>query len=291
MFRLIYCIVCYIWIVVFLFTILYLYFKNLKPYKHHYNEEFCVDIPSNLSPAELSILMYQRITASTFSAEIIKILNDGVLLLEEKDGIKYLVKNDRINKNLSKSEDYTIKILLDVMGDGTKVKIDRNNLFSKKKKNCDVLLNEYKIWCRIMRTESVKSIFYEPKSEYLLVKRISIIGFALFIINIIFKLFQLLGYIILIPAFLIILFFLRIYKRTEIANEEYYKWLAFKRYLDNIENFDVKANNINDYLMYGAILNVKGLEKKLTNNDYYEEITNIMNINIIRAILKGNRSL
>lgn len=291
MFRLIYSIICYGWIIVFLLTILYLYFKNFKPYKHHYNEEFCVDIPSKLSPAELSILMYQRITASTFSAEIIKILNDGVLLLEEQDGVKYLVKNDAINKNLSKSEDYTIKILLDVMGNGTRVKIDKGSLFSKRKKNCDILLNEYKIWCRIMRTESVKLMFYEPKSEYLLVRRISIIGFALSIINIIFKLFQLLGYVILVPAFLIVVFFLRIYKRTERANEEYYKWLAFKRYLENIENFDVKADNINDYLMYGAILNVKGLEKKLTNNDCYEEITNIMNINIIRAILKGNRSL
>lgn len=291
MVKLIYFIAFYIWAIILIFTMIYLYLRNFRPYKHHYNEEFCISIPSGLSPAELSILMYQRINVSTFSAMIIKLLNDNILILEEVNGVLYLTRNPVIDRVLTKSEDYTIKILLDVMGDGNRTKLDKENMFSKQKKNCDILLNEYKIWTRIMRTESVRLNFYEDKREYLLVKRISIFGFILFILNIVLRIFNFLGFITLIPAIFILLFFLNIYKRTRKANEEYYKWLAFKRYLENIENFDTKNVNIKEYLMYGAILNVKGLEQKLTSKSVNDEIIGIMNTNIIQAILRGNRSI
>lgn len=291
MWSIVFDIACYVWFIFFIILVIYLYKKNYKPYAHEFNEEFYTKIPKKITPAELSSLMYNRIVSPAFSAVIIKLLNDKVLKIEEIDGIKYIKKTDFEKRSLSKLEEYTVNILMEVIGDGYKAKLDKNNLYTKKKKNCDILLNEYKIWCRIMRSESLKNNFFEPKYEYNVVKNFVLIGVVLFVINIICKFYTLAGFIILVPALFIFLFFVRIYKRTKEANEEYYKWLAFRRYLENIDKFDVKEKDIDDYIIYGTILNVKGLEQKLTNNNTFEEVTSIMNANILNAILRGNRYL
>ncbi|HPF83574.1 MAG TPA: DUF2207 domain-containing protein [Bacilli bacterium] len=291
MIRGIYIIVCYLWLIVYLCMMILLYVKNLKPYKPKYNKKFELDIPNDLNPSELSILMYQRITAQTFSAEIIRLIDEKVLLLKRINGVKYICRNEENTRTLTTAEEYTVNILLEVIGDGKRTKIDINDLYTKKKKCCDTLLNEYKIWSRIMRKENVKQRFYETKPYYIFIKRIFVFGLILLGVNFILKINYFMGFIIPALAVTLMFFFFRIYKRTKSANEEYHKWLAFKNYLTYIDNFDQEITNPLEYIIYGIILNVKGLEKKITKKNNITEIVDVMNKNILNAIFKGNRSI
>lgn len=175
------------------------------------------------------------------------------------------------------------------MGDGTAMKLDKNNLFTRNKQNCRILYNEYKIWCRVMRKENMGKNFYEYKTQYTFVRGLSLIGAILFILNIFLKYYHLFGTAVMLLAILLTLYFSKIFKRTEGGNEQYQEWLAFKRYLEEIENFDIKVEDPNEYVMYGVILNVPYVEEKLTNNNFFGGIIDIIDANIVNAIIKGKR--
>lgn len=284
---------CYGWFVFVILIAIYLYIRNFKPYKTSFNEDFYTQIPSMISPIELSDLMYKKVVPSALSAEVLKLFNEGILKIEKdsKDGERY-IRLDRIsNKDFTIGKDYTVKLLINIIGNGSRVSIKEIYKFCERKRNCDNFLMEYKIWCRIMRKENFKHIFYENKTQYGLVRFLTIIGCILFIANIVGNFRINVGYATLLPAVLLLLYFTKIYKRTREANEEYHKWIAFKQFLENVENFKCTIMNPDDYVIYGIVLGVKGLEKKITNHTYYEEVTEALNRCIVRALLNGNRRL
>ena len=143
----------------------------------------------------------------------------------------------------------------------------------------------------MMIKESNKKKFYEDKTEYTQVKAMRLFGIILFILNIILGYHSLIGYFIIVPACFIVLYFYKIYKRTESANEEYHKWLAFKRYLYNIDEFFYEKENIGSYIIYGLVLRLPELERKLNNFHCVEKLNHMINHNVILASLKGNRKI
>ena len=282
---------CIIWFVFFGLLTIYLYVKNYKPYKPNFNSDFYTELPSDIDPIELSNLMYKKILPSTLSAEVIQLFNDNIIKIVEEDNKQYIYLDRISSKDFTVGQDYTVKLLLNVIGDGNKVLIDDIYNFCDSKKNCDVFLMEYNIWVRIMRKENFKHIFFESKNQYGLVRLVTILGCALFIVNIASNLKTPIGYVTLIPSIFILLYFTKIYKRTKEANEEYHKWLAFKQFLENIENFEYAISDPNKYVMYGTVLGVKGLEAKITDHKYFDRISEAVNRCVVRSILNGNRKL
>lgn len=282
---------CIGWFVLYAVLLIYLYVKNFKPYKPQFNLDFYTELPSAITPIELSDLMYKKIMPAALSAAVIDLFNDGIIKLVNDKGEDYICI-DRINaRDYSVGQDYTVKLLINIIGDGNRVSINEIYKFCDRKKNCDVFLMEYNIWVRIMRKENFKHIFYETKNQYGMVKFVTVLGCALFIANIAGQFRTMIGYVTLIPAIFILLYFTKIYKRTREANEEYHKWVAFKQFLENIENFQYVLADPDKYVMYGTVLGVKGLEKKITNHEYFDRIAEAVNRCVVRAILNGNRKI
>ena len=175
------------------------------------------------------------------------------------------------------------------MGDGEKVTFKQIEEYCRSQHNCSEFLINYHIWLKTMIRESNKKKFYEDKLEYNQVKSMRNVGVALFILNIILGYNSFMGFFIAIPTFFIGFYFYSIFKRTEPANEEYHKWLAFKRYLNHIEGFQYDKDNISSYLVYGLVLKTTDLEYKLTKSRCFEKLNNLINHNVIMSNLKGNR--
>jgi len=286
----IYYIVCIIWCLAFLGLILYLNFNCSVPYVPKFKAKVYPKIPSNLNPGELSNLMYKKISPDVFTATIMFLVKKGALTLKRTKEDFVLTLND-IDINLSPSQKVAISILINNIGDGKQVTFKQIEDYCESNHNCSEFLINYQLWKKMMIKESNKKRFYEEKTEYNQVKFLRGTGIVLFILNIILGYHSLIGYFIIIPAYFIVLYFYKIYKRTESANEEYHKWLAFKYYLNHIDEYFYEKENIGSYIIYGLVLKIPDLEQKLTDFHCVEKLNNMINHNVILASLKGNRSI
>ena len=280
-----------IWIPSFIFFALYVYVKCLKPYKRNFVDKYFKGIPSELNVVEISNLINRKITPNTLSSYVIGLINRKVLKVSvDENGVEYISMGS-YSGNLSIGDEATIKLILYTMGDGDKVTINQLHDFCKRKRNRNVMLMEFQIWSKVMRKENYKHIFYETKELYGLVRLFTIVGCLLFFINIFAKFNNPITILILISSLALFIAFSNIYKRTRQANEEYYKWMAFKAYLEEIENFEEEVLYPEEYVMYAICLGVKGLESKLTNHTYCERLSEALNVAVMKAIVSGNRSI
>jgi len=286
----VYYIVCIIWCLAFLGMILYLNFNCSVPYTPKFKEKIYPKIPSNLNPGELSNLMYKNISPNVFTATIMFLVKKGVLTLKRTKVDFILILND-LDINLSPSQNLVIMILIEKIGDGKQVTFKQIEEYCKSSHNSTEFLSDYQLWKKMMIKESNKKTFYEEKTEYNQVMLLRVTGFALFLLNIILGFHSLIGYFIVIPAYFIVLYFYKIYKRTETANEEYHKWLAFKYYLNHIDEYFYEPENIGSYIIYGLVLKIPNLEQKLTDFHCVEKLNDMINHNVILSSLKGNRGI
>lgn len=276
----------YVWFIILVFILLYLY-ESIKPYKVPKEIENIKSIPSDLGIIELSNLFNRKLNINTLAAYAQNLINRGLLKIQIIDDKEFIIKND-YDKRPSISDAATINLLLNIMGDGDRVTIDNLKNFSQSKRNRNILLTEWSLWCKIMKKENYRHIFFEPKTHYGLIKFMSYFGVFIFFINIIFKLDFNLCYYSFLPSIILSILFSKIYKRTYPSNIEYHKWLSFKKYLENIEISD-DITSVEDYIIYGTCLGVHNIESKLTKHDYCFRITDALNSTISKAIWDGNR--
>lgn len=256
-----------IWYVVFLIFIMYLSQAHSGEYKSQYKNSRYTDIPSKKLAVELSLLMYKKIIPEVLTVSIISMIDKGILRIERTMDDYVLYLNPHVNQNkMIASEKFIITLLFETMGE-----IDHVS-FSTIAKFCDsnhgrleFQLN-YQLWLAIIRKETILTDYYEPKTCYTKIILYKYVGLILFLINIIFNYHTIIGYGMLLPSFFLEFYFMHIFKRTRVANDEYHKWLSFKNYLPNSLGNNAGINR-NELLYYGLLLKVKNIET-LLNDDY-----------------------
>ena len=281
------------WYIGCAFFFIYLYLLHSKPYEATFRESLYTTIPSFLEPAELSFLLYHKIVPETLAATIIYLIDQQVLLVKkEQDYI--IALNPDYHGKLSQGYSYAIDILMDIMGDGKQVHLSEIYHFCEDKRNNSVFLLNYQLWGKIISKEANAHQFFEPKWNYSKVQFYKYFGFGLFILNILLSYHFLLGYFMIIPAYLLSHYFYKIYKRTVEANEEYVKWMAFRNHLMHIKGFEVERKDIRKYMMYGILLKVKNVEKDLLNTQgdgFMTTLVNSLNRCIVRSYFHGDRGV
>ena len=285
------------WYCCYIYFICYLHVHNSISYRSEYNKEYCESIPNLLNPGSLSMLMYKKITPETLTAAIFILIKKNILEVERRDNdyILSLAHPEHSTFDIGNSQKYILDFLIDIMNEQKEVSLTRIYNYCNGSSGSSNFLLNYQIWKKLILKESCRQKFYEDKLDYSKVKLFKNIGLILFLLAFILHTNLVIGYFILIPSLFLPLYFYKIYKRTVEANEEYYKWLAFRNYLANISQFSYDEKDIDKYLIYATMLKVnEEFRLQNANNfdaDFVSKLNNAVKRCVKRANLYGSRSI
>lgn len=283
-----YLLVLITWYILFVIFMIFLYFKYSKPYHVKKIDKYYKEIPEMLSPVELSMLIYHKVTPSALSATIAYLIDRGFIY---KDGnILFKIESEQF---LSNSQTSAIELLFDVLGDGKKVDINTIADFCHNNSTSTDFLLAYDIWCKLATREATSSKhFFVQKMDYELVRWFQIIGYVLAVLNFVFGFHFIVGYIVIIPAYFILQYFYNIYKRTKEYNKQFYQWLGFGSYLSIITTKEDIKENPSAVLIYSIILNkVSHAEDILRNEQFLTNLDSSLQKCYRKSYLFGNRKV
>lgn len=278
-------ILLYAWYIVFFILIVLLYVKNSMEYNSDFKSKQVETMPKFSGPHLLSFLLYKKITPNVFISTVLILIKKGAITAKEtKDGVIFI--NTSENMKLSSAQKYLIDILFNNIADKDFLTINDIVEYSQNNNKCSMFLIDLQIWKRIMYKEISSNDYYEPKKTYSLIKWYRNLTFIILILNYVLKVNSFNGYFIIAPAYFLMVSFYYVYKRTRSANDEYYKWLSFKKHLSTKETSP-------DYLIQAIVLNVSKPYVEVSNQK--ETLSYQLHLAfsklIRRSILYGNRSL
>ena len=275
------------WYIIYIIFMVYLYFRYSRPYKVKKISKYYKDIPEKLNTTELSMLIYHKITPSTLSATIAYLIEQGLVI---RDG--NILRKIESEQLLSTSQNSAIEILFDVLGDGKKVDVTKIDGFCHSNSTATDYLLAYDIWNNLALREASNKQFYVQKLDYELVRWFQIIGYVLAVLNFVFGIHNVMGYVIVLPAYFILQYFYKTYKRTREYNEEFYKWLGFGNYLATFLFFDEMNVNHSTALVYSLILDkVSHTEQVLRNEQFLTNLDKSLQKCYRKAFFFGNRKI
>lgn len=276
------------WYLLFLIFILFLYFKYSKPYRVKKVEKIYEDIPEHLSPIELSMLLYHKMTPNALSATIVYLIEKGIII-REGDTL-YKAANEQL---LSISQNNALELLFNVIGNGEKVDINTIDSFCKNNNNATDFLLAYDIWSNMaIREVMVSKQFFVQKMDYELVKWFQYLGYFLVILNFVLHCHYIFGYLIIVPAYFILKYFYKIEKRTLFYQEQFYKWLGFGNYLSTLTTKKQLKINKTWTLIYSILLNkIEHVEQILNEEQFFTNLDKSLQTCYRRAYLFGNRKI
>ena len=275
------------WYIIYIIFMVYLYFRYSRPYKVKKISKYCKDIPEKLNPTELSMLIYHKITPSTLSATIAYLIEQGLVI---RDG--NILRKIESEQLLSTSQNSAIEILFDVLGDGKKVDVTKIDGFCHSNSTATDYLLAYDIWNNLALREASNKQFYVQKLDYELVRWFQIIGYVLAVLNFVFGIHNVMGYVIVLTAYFILQYFYKTYKRTREYNEEFYKWLGFGNYLATFSSKDEMNVNHSTALVYSLILDkVSHTEQVLRNEQFLTNLDKSLQKCYRKAFFFGNRKI
>ena len=292
------------------FMFYYTYVKFDKEYKAMFDKEYLREPPEDITPANVGFLMrFGKTTDEDVTATILDLIYRKILVLSDK-GYEITSKSPdfdiSLNENVNLSglppfEKDVIEFFINVIGDGRSVNTKQIEAFGKKESEANKLMSmSNKFIGNVKREYSGKNYFENARQ-----KATSKHGFysAILIgVEVLFLIIWGLANIectinivavgVMLVAFLIYLASIK--KRTKYGNEEYAKWKAFKKFLEEFSHFeDYPMPSIiiwEKYLVYATSLGisdkvmeqlkVKLKDVNLENNDatfmrgYYYHRTN-----------------
>lgn len=282
----------YFWYLLSIVLVIVLYFKSSKPYPSSFKGVMVKEAPDKLNPSLLSFLMYKKIVPEVFTAIIIVLIKRGFIKVI-KDQDDYILEHQKINDKLSKSQKLVLDILFNSIAKDSRLKISDIGNYGNSNYGCSDFLLNYQILKKVIYKEIYENNFYETKTLYSYIKFYRIIAFILIVVNFIFKFHFVLGYIIIIPAYMVMIYFSKIYKRTKEANDEYHKWLGYKKYLLTLDANQINKDNLPSYTIQTLILGIARdfFAKVDTDNLFIVKLNSNINRLVFRSILYGNRSI
>lgn len=276
------------WYILFVIFTIFLYFKYQKPYRVKKIHKYYKKIPENLTPPELSMLVYHKITPDVLSATIAFLIRKG--LIAREDNILRKIPSEQL---LSVSQTSALELLFDVLGNGKVVDVNKISEFCHNNSSSTDFLLAYDIWANLaLREASSSKQFFVSKTDYELVRWFQIIGYVLAVLNFVFSLHYIFGYTIIIPAYFILQYFYRTYKRTPKYNEQFYQWLGFGNYLSTITSKEELGLDKDMILIYSVILHrVSHVEKVVNDEQFLTDLDQSLQKCYRKAFFFGNRKV
>lgn len=236
-----------IWIIGLIIVIYKIYHKYDKEYERTFKQEYFRDFPNDYGPEVVEYLVNRAITQNSFSATILNLIYKKVLKIEEiqmenkskeKD---YLFTKIDYKKTLTKSESQVLHILIDLIGNGKEVKLSEIKSYSKNYTSSKKFMDAYNIWNSEANIIATNEEFYENATSAKIKGVLySLIPLIIIFISITFEANAYFFALLLIPMIISIIYFISFTKKTKKGNEDYHKWLAFKKFLTDFGRLDEK---------------------------------------------------
>ena len=256
------------------------YLREKKMKKTAFNMEYFRDFPASYGPEVLEYLIDKNVSEKSLSATILNLVYKKVLKVEVidrklKDDYK-LVLQEYDEASLTETEKIALNLIINEIGNSKEV------VLSTIKKHCSTLSNANNVMD--LYNDFIKTSKNLGKSELFFAKTPGIVAFT-----VIFSLLGLvlafisfgldlswLGIIIIILMIALIIFVITRKFYTKKGAEQYAKWMAHKKFLEDFSRFNEKelpeVTLWDKYLVYAVVLDCadklsKEMELKMPNMD------------------------
>ncbi|MGI6329924.1 MAG: DUF2207 family protein [Bacilli bacterium] len=243
----------FFWIIVIFLTFIFIYKKRAKEYPPKFKEERLTEPPTKRTPEQLGYLFKRRLNINHLISNFMELIRKEAVIVDKNKETFIFYFSKEFKEELTKSEQYLINWFFNRMGNGESFSL---NSFKKRAfTDSGFFMRCYYEWQEIVMFEGLKCFFFESKRD-ILERSLGylFLSFLLIFLNIVVITNR---YLILIMFLILILFtsYLgRFIRRTKEANEEYYKWRAFKRFLEDKEKIDLKK--IEKWSIYAQVFRV-----------------------------------
>ena len=230
-----------VYLVLLVLLFVYTYIKYDKELKTNFDMEYNREFINDYDVTNIEYLFDKKITEKAFSTSILNLIYKKNIKIEQIDKKDY--KLIKVNTdNVSESEEYLMKMIFDNIGNKEYVLLSQIKKYAKEiHGTTSEFLTSFTTWQNKVTSESIKNNFYESNTKIkVLGVLFSLVGYLVFYVMGRFNGFNLFSIIIFICALVFMIYVLIFNKRTKRGAEDYQKWKAFKRFLEDFGRFDEK---------------------------------------------------
>lgn len=230
-----------VYLILLVLLFVYIYIKYDKELKTNFDMEYNREFIDDYDVTNIEYLFDKKITEKAFSTSILNLIYKKNIKIEQIDKKDY--KLIKVNTdNVSESEEYLMKMIFDNIGNKEYVLLSQIKKYAKEVHGTtSEFLTSFTTWQNKVTSESINNNFYEVNTKIkVLGVLFSLVGYLVFYVMGRFNGFNLFSIIIFICALVFMIYVLTFNKRTKRGAEDYQKWKAFKRFLEDFGRFDEK---------------------------------------------------
>lgn len=212
----------------------YIYRKFDKEYEPQFKEKYFRDFPAKYSPATVGYLLHRKISNDDLSASILDLIHRKVIGFEEKEK-DYTFKLLKHKETLTEAEEKLLKFLF-----GSQEEITLSAFKKGAKKNYESFITAYSNWLNRATMDAEQEHFYEDLTTCKvigilysivgIVTGICLVGQPTYFSTLWMSLF----------GFITLIYFIVFTKKTVKGAEDYAKWIALKRFMEDFGKMDDK---------------------------------------------------
>ncbi len=278
-----------IYYVILIIVWIYVYKKYDKERTPKFNLEYNREFIDDYNVEVIDYLMNSNITPNAMSASIMNLIYKKNIkaekILEEKDGYKFTLLN---RDNLNETENYLVDFLFDRVGTNNEFTTSKLKKYAKSTQTCDRFMSSYTKWKNKVIEDGKNQNFFDKLSGrfgygfFMLLVAFLIYLFGVIVFHVEFFLIHTL----IFAAIIFIVYIGTIKRKSEKGIEDYTKWKAFKKFLNDFGTFDTKELPEiilwERYLVYATIFGLADKVEKAMNVKIKElDVSNMYGNNYI----------
>lgn len=224
---------------------IYVYIRFDREYKSTFVQEYNREFIDDYNVEVVDYLMNNTITQNAMSASILNLIYKKNIKVEELPEKKKKTKNYEftlLNRDsINDTEDVLLDFLFERVGKDNKFTTEELQKYASNTKTYTVFEASYNNWLRCVRKDGERQNFYE-KNGLPIISSIFILLIAVFIMFVTsyFNVDTWLSIVVLLLSIIFLVYSLLIKKRTKKGNDDYVRWKAFKKFLNDFGNFNLK---------------------------------------------------
>jgi len=233
--------------------IFWLYFKYDKEFKHSFEGKYYRELPGEYTPAEMSVLMSMgRVDTRDITATLMDLVRKEQLLLNNDTYVKHGFFKDKEvqdyslainpqapNVSLKRHEAFLMDWFLGRIGNGYSVRLDDISGYCRSTSGARHFTEDYSKWQSLAKEEADKNDFLDETCNtgrlIGILSSLAWLGLGILVVSALKSAF---GAALVIQAVILLIFSVRLKRRTAYGNEQHAMWHAFKNFLKDFSNLE-----------------------------------------------------